>query len=122
MSAKATFWAWEQGINSSCKLVLLCLSDCYNEDTKRCDPGPTYISQKTGLNVKTIRLAIKNLAEIGLISVGKRAGKTPNYGLKINVNLTSKPYPKSGIPNINPTQKRVYPNTDLTLPKNGYQT
>jgi len=120
VSAKATFWAWEQlGLKSPSKLVLLCLANNHNEDSNRCDPGPAYISNKTGLNVKTIRTAIKNLGEIGVLTAHQRVGKTPNYVLNFGAGDLFSPYPKKGTPEKGQTQKRVYPKEDSTLPEKG---
>lgn len=111
MSAKATFWAWEQRVKGSKKLVLLCLADCHNASTERCDPSLIYLSEKTGLDKKTIPLAIENLEKIGLLSTIKIKGKSNKYQL----NLTQKRVdPKTDLP-----QKRVDPKTDITPPENG---
>lgn len=104
MSAKATFWAWQQkGVGASAKLVLMCLADCHNADTGRCDPGAKYISEHTELNIKTIPSAIKKLENAGILTVEKRPGKTPNYALHITQNWDT---PKTGTPEIGYTQKR----------------
>lgn len=119
MSAKATFWAWEQPIqNSVDKLVLLCLSDCYNADTRRCDPSTNYISDKTGLNKKTVPVSLNRLKELGLIDWEMRPGTSRNYFLYLDKNAPQ-PTPKTGIPKNGVTQKRGNPKTDQTLPKNG---
>lgn len=140
MSAKATFWAWEQDLTSTQKLVLLCLADCHNGDNDRCDPSIKYICSQTGLDKKTVPVAMSQLESIGLISIKKRAGISPFYTLNLAQKRVN---PNSGVPQngVNPktgnvtdddlTQKRVNPNsglpqkrvnpkTDLTLPKNGY--
>ena len=112
MSAKATFWAWQQkGLSSSAKLVLLCLADCHNADSGRCDPSASYISEQTELNVKTIPTAIKKLQERGILFVDKRKGKTDFYTLNIPQNWGG---PNSGIPKNGVPQKRA-----STAPKNG---
>ena len=111
MSAKATFWAWEQSLKSSEKLVLLCLADCHNGDNGRCDPSAKYVALKTGLNIKTIPSALKNLSEMKLITTEKRPGTSPSFTLNLpHIWVT----PKTGVP-----QKRVNPKTDETLPNIG---
>lgn len=103
MSAKATFWAWEQRLSSSEKLVLLCLGDCHNAETDRCDPSAKYIGGQTGLNIKTVKTAIEGLKEKGLISYELRPGKSPQFLLNLTLNWV---YPLSGIPEIGDTQNR----------------
>ncbi len=88
MSAKATFWAWEQRVSSSSKLVLLCLADCHNADSGQCNPSVTYISDKTGLNRKTVMIAVQNLFEMGLISVEKHNGTQTNYRIIFDATST----------------------------------
>ncbi len=99
MSAKGTFWAWEQvGLSSSQKLVLLCLGDCHNADSGLCYPSAKYISTRTGLNKKTVYSALSQLRKMGLISPVKDHDKSTKYEL-----MTQKRYiPKSGLasPNI----------------------
>lgn len=88
MSAKATFWAWEQSVSSSSKLVLLCLADCHNADSGQCNPSVSYISNKTGLNRKTVMIAVQNLFELGLISVEKHNGTQTNYRIIFDATST----------------------------------
>lgn len=84
MSAKATFWAWKQrGLSASEKLVLLCLSDCHNSSTNRCDPSVAFISDNTSLNRKTVMKTFESLEKSGFISVEKRAGMRTNFSLKV---------------------------------------
>lgn len=85
MSAKATFWAWKQrGLSASEKLVLLCLSDCHNGNTGRCDPSVTYISDNTGLHRETVMKAINTVESKRRIKVEKRQGKRTNFFLLID--------------------------------------
>jgi hypothetical protein len=122
MSAEATFWAWrQQGISSTAKLVLLCLADCHNADTGRCDPGAKYIAEKSELNLKTIPVALRRLEEVGLVTVEKRPGTSPNYRLNISQNWDN---PKTGIPKNGVTQIRKEGNPNLgegVTPKTGHK-
>lgn len=111
MSAKATFWAWEQKLSSSEKLVLLCLADCHNGDNGRCDPSAKYIAEQTGLNIKTIPSALKSLLRSELITIKNRPGKSPQFLLNLTQNWVT---PKTGV-----HQKRVTPKTDITSPDIG---
>jgi hypothetical protein len=121
MSAKATFWAWRQQLKSSSKLVLLCLSNNHNEDTDRCDPGPAYMSEMTGLNVKTIRAALKSLQEGGILTSHHRQGRSPMYAFNWSAGdlFKSSVDPKTTLPEIGYTQNEPYPDSDDTLPEIG---
>lgn len=115
MSAKASFWAWETPIKpATSKLVLLCLADCHNADTGRCDPSVAYICRVTGLNRKTVPAAIRKLEELDLLTCHKRAGTSPQYVLHIGRNWDS---PKSGRPEKGPARKGASPKAGA--PENG---
>lgn len=112
MSAKATFWAWEQrGLSSSQKLVLLCLADNHNGDSGQCNPSVAFVADKTGLNRKTILQAMADLESLGLIVGQKRLGSTTNFRLKTSTYLgIGKNGDKPKEPAAQPTQ---------TEPENG---
>lgn len=87
MSAEATFWAWMMGVKPSpAKLVLLCLADCHNPDSGRCDPSNAYITQFTGLDRKTVIDALQILEAIPLVDITRRRGRSPQYQLLIQEN------------------------------------
>ena len=111
LSAKATFWAWDITLKSSKKLVLLCLADCHNADTNRCDPSIKYICEKTGLDKKTVPNAINDLELEGYLSLKKEHGKSTKYSFNFAQKRVA---PKTGLP-----QKRVTPKTVDSTPKNG---
>ena len=125
MSAKATFWAWDieiksYGLKAPAKYVLAALAHCHNDKTGRCDPSAQYLADQTGLDIKTVRAAVQDLQAVHLISILKRAGKSPHYRLHFDHESYPHPtqkraYPKTGTPKNGYTQKRVH-----TLPKNGY--
>ena len=84
MSAKATFWAWEQDVpNAQFRCVLLCLADCHNGNTGQCNPSVAYISKKTKCDRKTIMKVISALAESNLLRVVKSAGTSNSYSLNL---------------------------------------
>jgi hypothetical protein len=88
MSAKATFWAWRQPIKpATAKLVLLCLADCHNGDSGRCDPSVKYIAKTTGLDRKTVIAAIGTLVNHSVLSVEKRHGSSTDYCLKTSTEI-----------------------------------
>jgi len=116
MSAKATFWAWEQSaIKGSSKFVLLCLADCHNADTERCDPSAEFVAKKTGLNIKTVGASLLKIEESGLISIKKNKGKNSQFTLNMGVIFTcqnaanhpqNRGNPKLGIPENGLPQNR----------------
>jgi len=67
MSAKATFWAWEQeGVTGNNKLVLLCYAQYAND----CDlswPGKGTVSRLCGISKATVKRAVKWLCENGFM-------------------------------------------------------
>lgn len=104
LSHDATVWAWKQTLPSSAKLVLLCLADCHNRKTGRCDPSNDHIKGKTGLNVKTISKARKLLSDAGLASFTFR--KDTSQLSRLNIESI-----------IGDHQKRSSPKT--VIPENG---
>jgi hypothetical protein len=67
MSAKATFWAWEQAVTGNTKLVLLCLGDYANDVNKAwCSAGT--IATKCGISRRTVFNCLSELCELGLIT------------------------------------------------------
>jgi hypothetical protein len=100
---------------ASAKLVLLCLANCHNDGTGRCNPSVKFISEATGLDKKTIPVALDMLAEKGLIEFDKRRGATPNY----RINFTRKRANSS--PEIGATsEKETLPEIGATVyPKSG---
>lgn len=88
MSAEATFWAWRQSFRyGTAKLILLCLADCHNDKTGRCNPSLDYLVRKTGLNRKSIGPAIRWLEENGYVEVERRHGAGSNYTLKTSTDI-----------------------------------
>lgn len=85
MSAKVTIWAWAQPVPSSTvRLVLLGMADICRESGKVW-ASQAYIAKKVQMSLRTVRDAIKNLADLGLIRVEARPGKTE----LITFNLTA---------------------------------
>ena len=96
MSAKATFWAWEQDLKSSQKLVLLCLANCHNDSNNRCYPSISYISNNTGLNKKTIISSLEILEKSSIIYASKMNGKSTCYEFNFSYPLESETSTKNG--------------------------
>lgn len=77
-----TFWAWEQPVKGSSKLVLLAMANCHNEDTDQCYPSISYIVNRTGLNERTVIKSIRSLTEGGYIDAKKSHGAVNRYTIK----------------------------------------
>lgn len=99
MSGKATFWAWDQPLKSSQKLVLLALANCHNKDTNQCNPSLQYLCKATGLDRKTVISSLGKLEELQLTNTVKRFGVSNKYQI-----LTSTEIGTST--NLGTTQKR----------------
>lgn len=69
-------WAWDVAgtlnLESSERLVLLALADRANGGTRQCWPRQRTLAAQTGLNVATVRRALKALEEHGLIERERR--------------------------------------------------
>jgi len=90
MSIKALSWALETTTGSPTKkLVLLYLADRYNDDERAAWPSVGTISRVTELSERTVRRAIHELLEDGLIQAsgwtGQRADRqTKRYRLALH--------------------------------------
>lgn len=131
MSASATFWAWNQVVKSSQKLVLLALANCHNDSTGQCNPSIKYISDQTGLNRKTVLSSLSALEEMGLIIPRKSSGSSNSYNLntspEIGTGSVDKYSTKNGTASVEITSTKTgtstengpVPNSDKTSTKNG---
>lgn len=63
------------------KLVLLCLADCHNQDSERCDPTVSFIMQFTGLSNRAISTALADLEVSGHIKIIRGRGFKSSYEL-----------------------------------------
>lgn len=115
MSAKATFWAWEQDVSSvTQKAILLCIADCHNDDTGQCNPSAPYIAKKTKCNIKTVYKAIKELADSGFLSIDKKTNLSNSYKLHITTNSGTT---KNGTPTNSGTTKNGKTIVPKTVPE-----
>ncbi|NUW71397.1 helix-turn-helix domain-containing protein [Vibrio mediterranei] len=87
MSAKCTFWAWEQeGIKGAQVLVLLQLADNSNDD------GLSWYSiekmaSRCKIGVRTFRDNLKILEEKGLVTVTRRQNRSSLYQLSLGCEI-----------------------------------
>lgn len=87
MSLKAINHLKLANVSPTQKLVLLCLADCHNQDSERCDPSVSFIMQFTGLSNRAIATALKDLEAANLVKIQRGLGAKSSYKL----NLTSEP-------------------------------
>jgi DNA-binding transcriptional MocR family regulator len=88
VSAEATFWAWRQDVKpASAKLVLLCMANCHNTCTGQCNPSVVFLTRNTGLNRKTVLVAIAQLEEMGAIKTEKHHGCSTHYALLTSTDI-----------------------------------
>jgi hypothetical protein len=93
MSFNATSKAWNVALQGSSKLVLLCLADHADDSTLEAFPSVSRISERTGLNRKTVLSCIAEMEKVGVISTRKKFGAGNVYHL----NLDWKPVPKAAL-------------------------
>ena len=94
MAFKILNEAWEvKGLKSSVKFVLVSLSDQANSEDFTCFPSIKFTAQRTGLSLSTVKRAIKELEQLGLISHVNRCYEDGNFASNlytINVSLLKK--------------------------------
>lgn len=83
MSVRVMSAVWDMPMDSSAqKLVLLALADNAN-DAGECYPSLTTISRKTSLDERTVRRAIRQLQQLGFMSVAERAGRSSLFSISL---------------------------------------
>lgn len=104
MSAKASFWAWEQtGLTGIEKLVLLCLADAHNDESRRSWYSYSKMAEKCCVSRQTVIRACKKLQSENYLSIIKRKDEgnpdlnTTNY-FYLNVQVTASKPSNSVIP------------------------
>ena len=61
------------------KFVAVTLAWHHNAETGRCDPSAALLAEETGLCERSVRAALKLIADAGHMTVRQRSGMTPNY-------------------------------------------
>jgi len=69
------------------KLVLLCLCDCHNQESERCDPSVSLIMSFTGLSNRAVATALKDLEALRHIKINRGNGFRSSYF----IDITSEP-------------------------------
>ena len=95
MSVQAITWAWLQPTGSpAAKLVLVALADRADKDDHDCYPGQARLSRETELGERSVRRGLKQLADAGLITIGKRGRRNANgYQLHLDRGVQEEPKP-----------------------------
>lgn len=113
MAHKATNWAWELDLPMAQKFVLVALADMADEHLS-CFPGQKRIAVMVGSSERTVRRALADLEELGLIErearrsdVGYRT--SDRYVLKVKRRPTGQIGRKSNRPNSPGTMTTVSP-------------
>ncbi|PJE26509.1 Helix-turn-helix domain-containing protein [Pseudooceanicola antarcticus] len=76
MSIPAMNWAFAQrGLKPATKLVLVCLADCHNAHSRRCDPSQETLAEECCMSRSTVNVHLKLLEERGLIRRVQRSDK-----------------------------------------------
>lgn len=92
MSARSTFWAWEQqNLAGPTKLVLLAIAD-YSDDRGVSWPSYETISKKCCMDRRTVIRHIKKLQEANYLTINRRIseGKNQSNTFKLNINESIK--------------------------------
>ena len=99
MSFSAMAWVWDlAGVSPSQKLVLIGIANCHNEATGIAYPSIMYLSQKTGLDRKTVMKAIADLEQQGILSRKLKRGENTIYILNMpGTKSGTRPVPKVGL-------------------------
>lgn len=76
MSIPAMNWAFAQrGLKPATKLVLVCLADCHNAHSRRCDPSQKTLAEECCMSRSTVNVHLNLLEERGLIRRVQRSDK-----------------------------------------------
>lgn len=73
MSFEALVWAVKSDVGGADKLVLLCLADHHNGETKDCYPSIERIALWCGMSRRTVQRALERLEAEGLVRRRKRS-------------------------------------------------
>lgn len=95
MSLAATIWAWEQPLEGTAKLVLLCIAD-HADAEGRCFPSVDRIADRCGISARTVQRALRLLEGGGALGVEVRPGQAPLYRLDVRAVLRPLGAPGAG--------------------------
>jgi hypothetical protein len=122
VSYDAIRWAMGQAVEPALtKFLLVAMADCVNADAGQmvCWPSYGFLARRTGMNTKTVEVAVSRLKQIGLIvDTGQRAGETGKvvvYRLNAPKNGCITPGPQD--PNANGTRPQNDPGNGGITPE-----
>jgi hypothetical protein len=75
MSVQATSWAWKaaHGLDPTCKLVLLWLADCANQNGEWAFPSVATLASQAEISERSVKRHLQTLRDRGLITVQAEA-------------------------------------------------
>jgi hypothetical protein len=115
MSLAAQEWAYNSGVVSGARFVLVVLADHAGDQKGEdwtCYPGMTRLSEKTGLSVESVERHLKMLVKQGWISRKRRPGRTRDTGVYLYTLHRDR---RRGLP-VNLTDDRAAePSVNLTV-------
>lgn len=119
MAYQATNWAWDLDLPMTQKFVLVALADMADESMS-CFPGQKRLARMVGGSERTVRRALSELEELGLIEREERRAKdgyrtSDRYVLKTKKKLTGHIGRKSKRTESPRTISPTSPDTDITL-------
>lgn len=98
MSAAASRWAWAvRDITPTQKLVLVCLADHAGKDGGNCFPAIARVASECCLSERAVQYAMRQLAELGLMTAEPRPGRSTLYSLPIEGCNTCTPAPDAPV-------------------------
>lgn len=112
MSIRLMNLAWQAGITSTQKLVLIALADWCN-DAGICWPSISTLARKTSLSERGLRKVLRNLEEAGLLETEIKPGKGNLYQLKLDPGTEC----RGGGNEVPDTPERDSSNTFIDTPK-----
>jgi len=119
MAYQATHWAWELDLPMTQKFVLIALADMADEQLS-CYPGQKRIARMVGSSDRTVRRALTELEELGLVEREERRANdgyrtSDRYILKTKKGLTGQNGRKSNRTNSPRTMATLSPDIHDSL-------
>lgn len=85
-------WVWEHSpAKGNCRLVLLAIADCADDNGMNAFPSKQKLADKTLLDVSTIRRVVRRLEESGLLSVDRSTERGRANVYTVNMSTATHP-------------------------------
>lgn len=116
MSVQMLSAAWAQdGLTSNQKLVLLGLANWCNSESQTAWPSIPVLAERCSLTPRSVQRIIKQLRDLGLISVEQRSNTSSVYYFHLKERHDVTPDTVSPLTQCHPTPDTVSPNTRYIL-------